>query len=166
MSTGYDAKITRIGAMALFDLKGKEKAVKAWCKGLPAFPKSANSFSEKEGVRLLYIGRDHWLVLADLALEDQLSDTLRPALAPLDVSVVRVSDTQCFFSVTGVDAAQIMAIASPLDLHPSTFPTNGATFSEVFSLKALILPTPGGFLFSVEQSFGDMVEDYLARAMA
>ncbi|MGI9388411.1 MAG: sarcosine oxidase subunit gamma, partial [Boseongicola sp.] len=64
------------------------------------------------------------------------------------------------------DADQIMSIASPLDLHPSVFPENGATFSEVFGLKALILRQPEGFCVAVEQSFGDMIEDYFARAMS
>ena len=166
MTQGYDVTLTRLGAMALFDLKGKEAAVKAWTKGLPAFPKKPNTLTSKADVQLLHIGRDHWLALAVLDLEEHLDAALNPAEAPADISIVRVSDTQCFFSVTGPDADQIMAIATSLDLHPSVFPKNGATSSEVFSLKALILRAPDGFLFSVEQSFGDMIQDYLARATA
>ncbi len=163
----YDAVAIREGAGALFDLKGDVSAVSAWAAhALPTFPTVPNTQNTQNDDTLMFIGRNHWLLSAPIEREAELLRALKPHESPVDVSIVRISDTQTFFSVTGTDAVHIMAIASPLDIHDTVFPENGATFSEVFGLKALILRQEGGFLFAVEQSFGNMVEDYLDRAMA
>jgi heterotetrameric sarcosine oxidase gamma subunit len=164
---GYDAEIKRIGARALFDLKGAQADLAGWAgDALPAFPTRPNTMSAADGIELAHIGRDHWLVLADLVQEETLEAALRPTAAPVDISVVKVSDTLCFFAITGPDADQIMSIASPLDVHASVFPENGATNSMAFGLKALIARRPMGYWLAVEQSFGNMTQDYLSRAMA
>ena len=163
----YDAIITRVGAKAFFDLKGPQPGLADWAgELLPPFPTTPNSASKKGDSELIFVGRNHWLLRAPLAREADLAASLRPELAPPEISVVRVSDTQTFFSITGPDADQIMSIASPLDVHPTAFPDNGATFSEAFGLKALIFRQSDGFWLAVEQSFGDMIEDYFARAMS
>ena len=90
---------------------------------------------------------------------------LKPADAPANISIVKISDTLAFFEVVGVDADQIMAIACPMDLHPSVFGSNDVSYSEVFGLRALIMRRGDGFEFAVEQSFGTMIEDYLRRAL-
>ena len=82
-----------------------------------------------------------------------------------DVSVVLVSDTLTFFSVSGTGAKDIMAIASPLDFYETKFRENSVTFSEVFGIKALIKRVENGFEFGVDQSYGDMVEDYLSKSI-
>ncbi len=163
----YNAKISRVGAMTLFDLKGKQTALAGWAgEALPPFPNTPNTSASKDEMELLFIGPDHWLLHAPLGREAELETVLTPTEAPPEISIVRISDTQTFFSITGPDAEQIISIASPLDAHLSVFPENGATFTEAFGLKALILRKRDGFSLSVEQSFGDMVEDYLERAMS
>ncbi|MGI9389478.1 MAG: sarcosine oxidase subunit gamma family protein [Boseongicola sp.] len=163
----YEATIRRVGAMALFDLKGPQAALSDWAgEALPLFPNTPNTATLKDEAELLFVGRNHWLLRAPLEREAEFETVLRPEISPPEISLVRVSDTQTFFSITGQDADQIMSIASPLDVHPSVFPENGATFSEVFGLKALILKQSEGFCVAVEQSFGDMIEDYFARAMS
>jgi sarcosine oxidase subunit gamma len=164
---GYDADILRIGARALFDLKGARNDLAKWTGDvLPAFPKQHNTMTTIHGIHLAHVGRDHWLVLADLEHEERLESSLNPTNAPVDISIVKISDTQCFFAITGADADQIVSIASPLDIHNRTFPENGATFTQAFGLKSLIIRQTGGYWLAVEQSFGDMMQDYLSRAMA
>ena len=160
----YQAQITRIGAMALFDLKGAADGFAGY--DLPPFPDQPNRKTSRGGIDLLHIGRGHWLVMAPLEHEDALEAALTPTQAPPDISIVRVSDTMCFFSITGADADQILSIASPLDIHESAFAPDAASFTEAFGLKALVTRQPGGFWLVVEQSFGDMIEDYLNRAMS
>ena len=77
-----------------------------------------------------------------------------------------VSDTLRFFHIDGSDALQIIAIACPLDTHPSVFPENGAGYTEIFGIKGLLVRSGDGFDIAVESSFADMIEDYLARANA
>ena len=164
---GYAAEISRIGAMTLFDLKGEQKAVAGWAgEALPSFPSVPNTSASKDDMDLLFLGPDHWLLRAPLDREAELDIALRPTDAPSNISIVRISDTQTFFSITGPDAEQIISIASPLDVHPSVFPENGATLTEAFGLKALIMRKSDRFWLAVEQSFGDMIEDYLNRAMS
>ncbi len=163
----YAAEISRVGAMALFDLKGAQEALADWAgEALPPFPSKANTSVAKGDMDLLSIGRDHWLLRAPLEREAELDSALKLGDAPPEISIVRVSDTHTFFSITGPDAEQIISIASPLDVHISVFPENGATITEAFGLKALTMRQSDGFWLAVEQSFGDMIEDYLNRAMS
>jgi heterotetrameric sarcosine oxidase gamma subunit len=163
----YNADIRRVGAMTLFDLKGKQKALAGWAgEALPPFPSAPNTSASKDDIDLLFIGPDHWLLRAPLDREPELDIALKPTEAPQDISIVRVSDTQTFFTITGPEAEQIISVASPLDVHSSVFHENGATLTEAFGLKALIMRKSDGFWLAVEQSFGDMIEDYLNRAMS
>ncbi|MCV2866352.1 sarcosine oxidase subunit gamma [Defluviimonas sp. WL0075] len=160
-------KIHRQEISALFDLKGDPDALRQWAgRILPAFPDAPNRKSVSDRDSLYHIGRNHWILRAEIEREEPLSAALKPDAAPADISIVRISDTLTFFDVTGPDAAQIMAIACPLDLHPATFGDTAVTFTEVFGLKALLCRVADGFEFAVEQSFGNMVSDYLARATA
>ncbi len=161
----YDVQIARLGIDAVFDLKGTSDAMGAWIKDtLPAFPARPNTRTERDGVALYYIGRNHWLARAPLDAEERLEQSLKPAGCPADISIVRVSDTLTLFRVTGPDATEVMAIACPLDLHDTVFAQDAVTYSELFGLKALVMRCEGGFECAVDQSFGDMVGDYLTRA--
>jgi heterotetrameric sarcosine oxidase gamma subunit len=161
----YNVNIQRLEISALFDLKGKALAVKKYAGAhLPDFTHKPNTFTEKDGKILAFIGRDHWLLKVDINREEDLLEALSPDKAPAEVSIVQTSDTMTFFEITGPDAHQIMAIACPLDLHSRVFGKESITFSEVFGLRALVQRIEGGFEVGVEQSFGDMVADYLARS--
>ena len=103
---------------------------------------------------------------APLGAEAELESKLRPATAPPEISIVRVSDTPTFFRVTGPDADEVRATGCPLDLHPKSFGKNAVSFTEFFAVKALVLRCEGGFDVAVEQSFGDMISDYLRRVTA
>jgi len=163
----YDVTLQRCGLNALFDLKGDAAAVQSWAgEALPALPDQPNHRTRKEDSDLYYIGRDHWLMRAPLEQEEALEARLKPTDCPADISIVRISDTTPFFRLTGPDAAQIMSIACPLDLHESVFGPDAVTNTEIFGLKGMVMWYQDGFEFAVEQSFGDMVDEYLARATA
>lgn len=160
-----DVTFTRLDTQALFDLKGPARPLRDWAgDALPAFPDRPNSKTEAGGATLLFIGPDHWLLRADLAAEAALNTALRPAEAPPEISVTLVSDTLAFFRVTGPGAADILAIACPLDLHDSRFGNDAATWTDTFGLKALVTRCAGGFDVAVDQSFAPMMVDCLTRA--
>lgn len=159
----YDVICERLDSKALYDLRGPRAALRAWAgDALPAFPDRPNSWTEAAGATLLFIGPDHWLLCADLATEEALDAVLRPAGAPPEISVVRVSDTLAWFRITGTQAAEVMAVACPMDLHESRFGPDGASFTEAFGLRALVTRCEGGFDLAIEQSYGPMVTDYLS----
>lgn len=162
----YAATYKRRALAALFDIKGENKDVVNWCGDhLPPLPKNANSRTKVDAKQLYFIGPDHWILHSDLAEEDTLEQVLKPTEAPSSVSIVKISDTMAFFDVTGADADQVMATACPMDLHPSVFGDDSVSFTEVFSLRALVMRSPQGFVFAVEQSYGAMIENYLGRAL-
>ena len=163
---GYRATADRLPVQALFDLKGPRDALVAWCgDSVPALPAQPNYRHDANNVTVAHLGPGHWMVRAPVAAEDSLATALRPDAAPPEISIVCVSDTLAFFRIHGPDADKLMAIGSPLDLHPGAFPEAGASFTEFFSLRALVMRAPGGFDLAVEQSLGPFVADCLARAL-
>lgn len=161
---GYDVRIERLDHSAVIDLKGTKKALFGWNGSqLPAFPDMPNTASLGNGLELYWIGVDHWLLRGPLEVEEDLLQTLGLDSAPIEISAVLLSDTLAFFSITGPDADQILSIASPLDIALSAFSQNGATFSEAFGLKALIVRRTDGYELAVERSYADMTQEYFAR---
>ncbi len=162
----YDAKIDRLPPFALFDLKGPPDALTAWAAGLPNLPQPPNTLTRDGESALCLTGPSRWLLRAPLDHESTLEAWLRPTEAPPEISIVRVSDTLTFFRVTGSQAADVLSIGCPLDLHPQSFGADAVSYTEFFGLKALVLHCDDGFDCAIEQSFGDMIADYLCRAMA
>ncbi len=163
----YDVVINRLPISALFDLKGERAIVLGWAGDvLPDFPDAPNTRTQTDGMSFANIGPNHWLLRADIAHEDRLEAALNSTKAPPEISIVKLSDSLCFFRVIGPDAAQVISIGCPLDLHDSRFPADAATFTEFFGLKALVTRYADGFDVAVDQSYADMIADYLARAVA
>ena len=160
----YDVTIHRLGPVALLDLRGEAGAVASWVASLgmtlPETPNTATRAGERE---LYWLGPTHWMLRAPISAEDDLLETLTARDMPPDVSQVLVTDAYAFFEISGPHVAQVLAIASPLDVHPSTFPPNGVTFTEAFGQKALVIKRDDGVELAVEHSFGDMTADYLER---
>jgi sarcosine oxidase subunit gamma len=160
----YDVTTDRLPTFAIFDLKGAQKTVEKWTKF--TLPDAPNRFLVNNGVILCHIGPDHWLLRAPLDREERLESQLKPTDAPADISIVRISDTQTFFSITGPNAAEVISIGCTMDLHETVFPQNSVSFSEFFTVKALVMRIPLGFEVAVEQSYANMIADYLSRATA
>lgn len=162
----YDAVIERLPPFALFDLKGPQDALANWSKVPLDYPTVPNTMTRNGGAILCHLGPNRWLLRDALENEAALNGFLRPEDAPAGISIVRVSDTQTFFRIAGPEAAEVMCIGCPLDLHDSVFGADAASYTEFFGVKALVLRCEGGFDVAVEQSFGNMIADYLSRAMA
>ncbi len=160
--SGYDVTISRQPLRAVFDLKGPLSEVSAW-GGVTLADRPNRQWTDK-GATICHLGPHHWLLLADLAEETRLEQALRPAEAPPEISIVKISDTLAFFRITGPAADQILATGCPLDLHPTVFAEDAASWSEMFGLRALVMRCTGGFEVAVEQSFGPMMTEYLGRA--
>ena len=164
---GYDVNIQRLGINAVIDLQGEAQAIADWVKGgLPPFPDQPNTFSEQYDLALCWIAPERWLLRTALDNETRLLEMLQPTAAPIDISIVQVSDTLCFFAITGADAGDIISSACPLDHHPAAFPANGVSYTNLFGIKGLLMRADDGFEIAVESSYADMLEDYLARANA
>ena len=164
---GYDVKIERNLLHALFDLKGSFKDLNSYLQEhISSLPEEPNSYVAHGTWKILYLGINHWILLAPIEEERDLLELLKPENCPESISIVLISDTLKFFRINGVNADDIMSIASPLNLNTDVFKNNDATFSEVFGLKALIMRDGDGYQFGIDQSFGDMISDYLDLTIA
>ena len=163
----YDVKIQRKFLNALFDIKGSIREVKSYLKEyINSLPVEPNSYIAQGNWKILYVGPNHWILMAPIDEEKELISSLRPHDCPASISIVLISDTLTFFYIEGPDAFDILSIASPLNLNIDAFTPNTATFSEIFGLKALTFRCGDGFQFAVDQSFGDMVSNYLDLTLA
>ena len=151
---------------ALFDIKGPKSDVKTLLTSMfDQIPQEPNTLVSRQNKTLMFIGSEHWILRASAEEEALIRSQLDPDLVPSSVSVVLVSDSFTFFSIKGVNAKDVIEISSPLDFDLSIFTENYVTFSEVFGIKALIKRRANGFEFGVDQSFGNMIDDYFARAL-
>ena len=158
----YDVAITDGPVRAIFDLKGPQAALADWAGDtLPGLPDAPNRRVREDGKTLAHIGPDHWLLIADLTREEALTDALKLADAPPEISIVRVSDVYAWVRITGPDAAHVTATGCPLDLE--TFPEDGASFTEFFTQKALITRGGHGFEVAIDRSYAPWITEMLAR---
>jgi heterotetrameric sarcosine oxidase gamma subunit len=165
---GYDVKIQRLELNAIIDLQGDAKAIKNWIKDgdLPDFPDKPNTSSTNQNFKLYWVGLEHWLLRSEIELEDRLLEMTNSSAAPIEISLVQVSDAFKFFEVIGPDAAEIISIASPIDHHLSVFPDNGVSYTNIFGIKGLLIRVNNGFEIAVESSYADLMADFLQRANA
>ncbi|NKB63467.1 MAG: sarcosine oxidase subunit gamma [Gammaproteobacteria bacterium] len=161
---GYDVNIKRLEVSTLIDLQGDPAIITHWIgNDLPPFPERPNTATNAKDISIYWVGSSRWLLRADVLKEQELLSRLRLAETPTEISLVQVSDTLQFFSIKGPDAREIISIASAIDHHPSVFPFNGASYTEIFGMKGLLIRKGEGFEIGVERSYGDMVEDFLLR---
>ena len=163
---GYQATIKKLGLSAIFDIKGDASAASKRISHLGlVLPSEVNTATEKDGQYLCWVGENHWLLLAPAEKENQLLDTLAPHDSAMDCRIVLVSDAYTFFTVTGNQADEILAIASPLDIRLTNFPENAATYSELFGIRGLIMRRQNGYLIAVERSYTDMIAIYFKKVL-
>lgn len=164
---GYDVQIHRLELNAVIDMQGKADAIAKWVKGdLPPFPEKPNTANESHGLSLYWIAPESWLLRSSIENEDRMLEMTQPGSAPVDISIVLISDTFRFFKILGPDAGEIISTACSMDHHPSEFPQNGVSYTNIFGIKGLLIRIEAGFEIAVEASYADMIEDFLTRANA
>ena len=161
---GYEVTVQELPLRAVFDLKGERTALAAWC-GF-TLPDRPNRQAVAGRGQAALIGPDHWLLWDDLAQEPDLVASLRPDAAPAELSIVPISDTLAFLAVTGPDAGEVLAVATPLDLHPSVFGMEDIAFTEAHGIKALIRCLAGGFEIGIDRSYANWFRMMLERCAA
>ena len=162
---GYAIAVEGPARRAVFALRGPRDRLQAWLTAvsLPPWPARPNTRSRAGGIDLLWIGPDRWLLLAALDAEAGLEAALRPDDTPPEISVALVSDTLAFFTLTGRDAGVAMAIACPLDLHPSAFGPEAASYTDCFGVRGLVMREGEGWVLAVDASHAAFVGTHLDR---
>lgn len=159
----HHARVGLLPTPTLLELQGPADDVLPRLRRLGLADPAALRCERSGALELLRPAPGHWLLLAPPEDATGLLVRLLAEPAGADTLVVDVSDGWAHFRVEGAGAGALLASASPLDTHPRVFAADGATFTEAFGLRALVLRRPGGFQVAVERSHGPMVADWFAR---
>ena len=168
----YRVEVSRRPGCTLFDLRGPAGSADTVFKRLrTAAPVRPNTVRASGTWAVYWTGPRRWLLREDYGLPAGSPGAATPASlagdeAPLDISMVDVSDAYVRFSVAGPDALDVMSQATPLDLDPGTFPDGSASYTEFFGTTTLTECVSAGtsFVVFVERSYADYVEACLRRA--
>ena len=88
---GYDVKIERNLLHALFDLKGSFKDLNSYMKEhIASLPEEPNSYVVHGTWKILYLGINHWILLAPIEEERDLLELLKPENCPDSISIVLI----------------------------------------------------------------------------
>lgn len=161
----YDASIRRLPLRTVIDVRGDALSVTSLMRKLDLpVPDRPNRRSGADGAAsVAWLGPRHWLVIAGPDDDEDRIFVVLAGAAPEGTQVTPVSDAFAGFAILGSEAPEVLAQASPLDLHNEAFPADGASFTEVFGQKGLVMRSAGGFELLVESSYGDYIADCLSR---
>ncbi len=164
----YDVNLEPRARSAMFALQGDAATVATALGALGmALPKVANTTSHGDGLDVFWIGRARWLLRGPLDAEEELMGRLAPLREAPRVDAVCVSDYYAGFTVEGPDTRAVLAQGCPLDLHERGFPLDAASFTSLFSLRALLHyeSSPSTYALYVEASVADYVQASLQAAI-
>jgi sarcosine oxidase subunit gamma len=91
----------------------------AYLAGIP-LPLAPNRVAMASGLRVLWLGPDEWLVIAEGAAPDLLP-RLEHALARRRAALTDLSSSRAIIDISGPAARELIATGCGLDLHPRVF---------------------------------------------
>ena len=159
----YDARVRLRPVPALIDIQGAAEDVLPRLRLLGLDDPPPLRHLQAADRMVLRPAPGHWMLLSSADAPAALLRALCVTPLAEDSLVVDVSDGWAHFDIRGAEAAELLGAACPLDTHQRAFAADGATFTEAFGLRALLLRTPTWFQLAVERSHGPMVADWFAR---
>lgn len=155
---GYETDIACLEQQAVFDIRTVTPTIDDCLHGL-----DIRGSIEKDRIivthemELLKLGPRRALITSTLSNEFQIEEKLKNRLGNAGAaSVVNVSDMYLGIQVSGRDAAQVLAHATPINLHD--FPPGSGTATAVFSLSGIVLHvSESTYSVYVDRSFFDYV---------
>jgi sarcosine oxidase, subunit gamma len=113
----------------------------------------------------LWLGPDEWLLLAPEAGADALRSALDAALEGLPHSLVDISHRQIACSISGPQAATLLAAGCPLDLDARAFPVDMCTRTMLAKAEVVLWRTGAQtFRLEVWRSLAAYLSQFLAEA--
>ncbi len=127
-------------------------------------PPSVPNTAAGDRVRAIWIGPDEWLIVGATAAIPMIEAAAVDAAA---VSCVSVGDGRCLIDVMGANAAELIAKAVPIDLHPRAFPANSSAMTLFAQVNVIIDRRPGldGFRLIFDVSFRGYLQRWFYDAV-
>ena len=132
------------------ELSGPERpaliSLRTGAEGLPAveralgvtMPRPAGVVAENGSVTVFGLGPDEWLIRTGSSEEEDWLAKLEEAVAASFSAVILISDACRVFTIAGPEALDVLAQATGVDVHPSTFPAGRAVRAAFARSSALI----------------------------
>ena len=136
---GYQAEMSGPERPALIGVRVDAAGLRAVEQALGVIlPEPAGLASGNRWVTVFGLGPDEWLIRTRPDEEEDWLAKLKAAAAGAFSAVVLVSDAYRVFTITGPEALDVLAQATGVDIHPSTFPTGRAMRAGFARISALI----------------------------
>ena len=128
-----------------------------------------NRAAGKDGVGVLWLGPDEWLVTCTADHEAELVHSLGNALAGIHAAVTDVTDSRTVFRVSGPGAREVLAKGCTLDLHPRAFAAGHVAQSTLAKADVILhqaddAPDGPAYEVYVLRSFADYLWRWLEDA--
>ena len=130
-------------------------------------PPMANTVTRSADTVVFWLGPDEWLVHLPLERVDETISTLRDTLDGQAAAITEVSDYFSVLELSGPQAREIIASASPFDTRAKHFKPGQCTqtrFGHASILLWLLEDTPA-FGLQIRWSYAQYVYDYLTQSI-
>lgn len=146
------------------DSKFKQGAQSIFGASLPDKP---NTISSTDTHKLFWLGPDEWLVHVPLALLEQNINAIRQLMTDQLVAATEVSDYYSVIELSGPQALEIIASASPFDTRPHHFDLGQCAQTRFGHASILLWPEGDApsFQLQVRWSYAKYVYDYLCESI-
>jgi sarcosine oxidase, subunit gamma len=132
-----------------------------------SLPRTPNTFAAtSEGLKVLWLGPDEWLVMTPEGREAAVVQALRRATGDGFATAIELGSGQTVIELSGPRAREVIAKGCPLDLHPRQFGPGRCAQSRLARTAVTIaqvdhVPT---FELIVRRSFADYLWQWLQDA--
>ena len=127
-------------------------------------PLEPNKVASHGAYKAFWLGPNEWLVHTPEDGEAALIGALHIALGELHTAVTDVSDYYVVIQMRGEKAADVLARACPLDLHPRVFPKGGCAQTVFAHASIMLHQVEDGFDIQVRWTYARYLWNYLAEA--
>ncbi len=131
-----------------------------------ALPVQPCTTASGDGVTVLWLGPDEWLVVGEPDAAADLTARIKENLAEDHGAVVDTSAQRTAVRITGTNAVDVLAHGCALDLEPSVFGPGRCVSTLLAKAQVVIVPEQDGYLVLVRSSFAEYLATWLLDACA
>jgi sarcosine oxidase subunit gamma len=130
-------------------------------------PPTENTVTRSSELHIFWLGPDEWLIHLPLEAVEEKIHVLRETLDNQRVAMTEVSDYFSVLQLSGPQAREVIASASPFDIRAQHFATGQCAQTRFGHASILLWPledTPA-FGLQVRWSYAQYVYDYLSQSI-
>ena len=131
-----------------------------------ALPDEPCTSARNSGVAIHWLAPDEWLIVAPCGDEAEVERRLRAATSGSNFAITDVTGAYVLLHLTGPHARDVLASATPYNLHPRNFPPGRCVQTTLAKTQAVIAATAeGAFEIIVRRSYAHYAQAWLIDAL-